>query len=89
MTEISWKDRYVESLKEYLTVNGIKRLRNVSTCDALEIRRKAIELLRANSNDPNFEEPKTKVDIEAVFAVTGHDQEYYYKKMIAERKAQG
>ena len=88
MTAYSWRERYLESLKEYLTIEGIKKLCNVSTCEAVNIRKKSVDYLKSQSNDPNFEEPKQKVDIEAIFAVTGHDSDYYYKKMIAERKAE-
>lgn len=85
MTNLSWRDRYIESLKEDQTIKGIMRLRNTSTLVAMDIRNSAIEYLK--EKNPNYIVPKTKVPTEAVFAVTGHDQRYYYQKMMDERKA--
>ena len=82
-----WKQRYLISLKEDLTIVDIKILRGVSTSVALEIRKNAIEHMEKEFNGKVFIKPKTKVSAEAVFAVTGHDEEYYLKKMMAERKA--
>lgn len=83
----TWREKYLICLKEQLTIVDIKYLREASSDTALDIRSKAIEYMRKEFKGENFIEPKTKVNTEAVFAVTGHDEEYYYKKMLAERKA--
>ena len=84
---ISWKQKYLICLKEQLTIIDIKKLRGASTDTALQIRKNAIDYMKKSFNGENFIEPKIKVDTEAVFAVTGHDQDYYLKKMMDERKA--
>lgn len=80
-----WRNRYLLCLKEYLTIKDIMVIRKTSTTVAIEIRKQAIDYLL--EQDSNYIPPKTKVPTEAVLAVTGHDQEYYYKKMQDERKA--
>lgn len=83
----TWREKFLICLKEELTINDIKDLRDVSTQTALDIRALAIDHLKDMSNDIMFVAPKTKIDTEAVFAVTGHDKDYYYHKMLDERKA--
>ncbi|MBQ0036008.1 MAG: hypothetical protein KBT35_03710 [Firmicutes bacterium] len=83
----SWNQRYRVSIQENVTVKDICVLCGVSTQNALNIRHKAIDYLKENFRGKEFLEPKSKVDIEAVFAVTGKDSDYYYRKMLAERKA--
>ena len=83
----SWNQRYRVSIQENVTVKDICVLCGVSTQNALNIRHKAIDYLKENFRGKEFLEPKSKVDIEAVFALTGKDSDYYYRKMLAERKA--
>lgn len=84
----TWKEKFIICLKEQLTINDIKDLRDVSGQGACEIRQLAIEhLISHNDVDVDYYKHKTKIPTEAVFAVTNHNQEYYYRKMLDERKA--
>lgn len=83
--EFTWEESYRKCLKEKLTVKDICILRHVSVNEGLRIRKRAIEYI-ASKAIGEFEPPKSKVDTDAVLAVTGHDEDYYYSKMQKERK---
>lgn len=82
MTRIRWSEKYELGLKERLSIKEIMLLRDCGQPTAIEIRNKAIDY--CVENDIDF--PTKSIPTEAVFAVTGRDQEYYYKKMMAESK---
>lgn len=85
--KLTWKEKYLICLKEQLTIIDIMKLRDVSSEKAVEIRKQAMDYLKETNNSDSFVKPKTKVDTLAVFAVTEHNEDYYLKKMMAERKA--
>lgn len=85
MKSHSWKERYITSLKEEFTVKDISKICNCSVAKAMIIRKNAIELIKDNC--PDYTPPNVRIDAEAVFAVTGHNSDYYLKKMKAEKLA--
>lgn len=74
--ELSWKEKYVLSLKESYTLKDIMMLRNCGMPTAREIRKNAIKYCLEN----NLEYSTKSVPSEAVHHATGKNIEYYYQK---------
>lgn len=81
--KISWKEKYILSLKENLTLKDIMLLRDVNQKVASDIRNKAIHYCISN----DIQLYSKAVPSEAVLIVTKKDINYYYNKMILESKA--
>lgn len=83
MVRASWADRYDVSLNDYISIKGMMVLLNCSQPSAIQWRNKSKEYCEDN----NIGYPGKMVPIEAVFAVTGKDRDYYYDMMMAEAKS--
>lgn len=83
MTRASWSDRYDTSLNDYISIKDMMVLLNCSQPSAIELRKKA----KKYCSDNRIGYPGKMVPIEAVFAITGKDRDYYYNMMIAESKS--
>lgn len=83
--ELNWRDKYALALKESLTINEIMQLRDCGKPKAAKIREKGIQYCVAN----NIEFDLRKTSTQIVFTVTGLDLDYYYQKMLLERKIIG
>ena len=83
MIRRSWAERYDESLNDYISLKKMMILLNCSQPSAIQWRNKA----KAYCNEKNIGYPGKMVPIEAVFAVTGKDRQYYYDMMLAESKS--
>ncbi len=80
---LTWRDRYLLSISEEMTVKDIMALRNVGQATALKIRQKAIDYCLVN----NIDLMGIKVPTIAVHEATKLDIEYYYQKMLLEARA--
>lgn len=80
---VSWLKRYELTLKDYVSIKDIQILINCGQPGAIQIRSKAVKYCEDN----NIGYPGKMAPIEAVFAVTGKDRDYYYNMMIAESKS--
>ena len=85
MQKYTYREKLLISLKEMLTIKDICILNDCSTLKAMEIRKRAIE--HRQKENPDYDPPYVRIDAEAVFAVIGHDSNYYLKKMKLEKIA--
>ena len=81
--DVSWKERYLISLKEEFTILDIMKLRSCGNPRATKIRKQAICYCLENEIPLEVQ----KVPAIAVFEVTGCDVDYYYKKACQEAKS--
>ncbi len=82
LKKLTWKEKYILSLSENMSLKDIMRLRDIGQPTAIKIRNKAIEYCIRNGIEFNTR----LVPTEAVLIVTGHDIQYYYDKMVLESK---
>jgi len=80
--KLTWSEKYILSISEYLSIKQIMALRDVGQPAAINIRRRALAYCARNGIEFNTR----LVPTEAVLAVTGHDSEYYYQKMLQESR---
>ncbi len=83
MLRASWAERYDESLNDYISLKKMMILLNCSQPSAIQWRNKAKKYCEEN----NIGYPGKMVPIEAVFAVTEKNRDYYYDMMLAEAKS--
>ena len=81
--KLSWSDKYLLSLKEEFTLKEIAQLRDVGLSSASRIRQEAINYCLKN----DIPIVSRFVPSIAVLEVTKKGIDYYYDKMILERKA--
>ena len=79
----TWKDRYLLSLKEELTIKEMMLLLDCGEPRAVKIRDDCRAYCVAN--DIIFF--LRKIPTESIFAVTNKDIDYYYDKMLKESRA--
>lgn len=83
--QLNWRDKYVLALKESLTIKEIMDLRDCGKPKAAKIREKAIQYCVANNIEFDLRRTSTQI----IFTITGLDLNYYYQKMLLERKIIG
>lgn len=81
--KISWKDKYLLSISETLSLKDIEKLCDVGSSKASDIRKKALDYCILN-DIPIY---TRYVPTEAVLAIINHDIEYYYNRMCLENRA--
>lgn len=79
---MNWAGKYELSLREYLTLKDIMKLRECGQPTATVIRNKAITYCSKN----NIEITSMRVPTGAVLAVTKCGIDYYHEKMLRERE---
>ncbi len=78
----SWKDKYLLSISETLSLKDIEKLCDVGS-KASDIRKQALDYCILN-DIPIY---TRYVPTEAVLAIINHDIEYYYNRMCLENRA--
>ncbi|WP_294561864.1 hypothetical protein [uncultured Traorella sp.] len=79
----SWKDKYLLSISETLSLKDIEKLCDVGSSKASDIRKQALDYCILN-DIPIY---TRYVPTEAVLAIINHDIEYYYNRMCLENRA--
>lgn len=82
MNSMTWTEKYRIVLQEFMTSKDIAALRGCNITDAHKIRNQALEYCYHNDLAPLG----NKVPTEAVMAVTGKDEQFYWEKAEKERK---
>ena len=82
MYNLTWKEKYLLSLKEEMTATHIMKLRGVNRKEALTIRKEALDYCTKKG----IKVVGQKVPTEAVLKVTGKSIDYYYNKFQLEAK---
>ena len=81
--KISWKDKYLLSISETLSLKDIANLCDVGISKASDIRKQALDYCILN-DIPIY---TRHVPTEAVLAVINRDIEYFYNRMCLENRA--
>ena len=79
---LSWSEKYKLALKETMSLNDIRLLRECGTPRATMIRDNAIKYCLEN----DIEIVSRRVPTIAVLSITNHNLDYYYNNMILESK---
>lgn len=85
MTNIksTWKERYLLSLNETQSIKSIMVLFDCGRPKAIELRKVAMSI-DANDNMVKFTKARTSYLLKAL----GYESNYFYKKMMDERRAE-
>lgn len=79
---LSWRDKYILALNETINLKQIGQLRGCGSSKASTIKSAALRYCLEN----DLETDGKNIPIEAIFAVTNKDLDFYYNKMIDEAK---
>lgn len=82
--KLSWKDKYTLSLSESLVIKGIEMLLDCGQPQATTIRNETIDYCKKN----NIMLIGNKVPTDVVLQLVGKDRDYFYQRMLDERKAE-
>ncbi|MBR0417932.1 MAG: hypothetical protein IJI66_02040 [Erysipelotrichaceae bacterium] len=80
--KLDWKGKYSLSLIENMSIKDIERLTDCGQPQAISIRNDSIRYCEKN----NIYRFGTKVPTEVVLLIIGKSREYYYQRMLDEKK---
>ncbi len=80
--KLSWRDKYSLSLNDNLAIKGIEMLLDCGQPQAMTIRNKTIQYCKDN----NIMLIANKVPTDVVLQLVGKDRDYFYRRMLDERK---
>ena len=80
--KLSWKDKYTLSLSDSLVIKGIEMLLDCGQPQATTIRNETIDYCKKN----NIMLIGNKVPTDVVLLLVGKDRDYFYQRMLEERK---
>ena len=80
--QLNWHDKYALALKENITINEICLLRDCGRPKATTIRNKARQYCLENDIEYEYR----KISTQVIFEITGLGLDYYYQKMLQERR---
>lgn len=80
--KLSWKDKYSLSLDDNLAIKGIEMLLDCGQPQAITIRNESIQYCENN----NIIRIGNKVPTDVVLKLVGKDRDYFYQRMLDERK---
>ena len=80
--KLSWEEKYSLSLNDNLAIKGIEMLLDCGQPQAMTIRNESIRYCEDN----NIIRIGNKVPTDVVLLLVGKDRDYFYRRMLDERK---